>query len=238
MLKSSKVNPADIISVTIGTTVSTFSRLYSCIDTREWLLWITNEGPWTFPASKRELCRSFNQKKMACLRLWIVIISKSFSFLITLLAHYMTKTDFFNKQHFVNAVVEMDMTRLTPVAIIRLCSGFGKHAPPGVDWPDDMRTAICSYYALVKGGLQGKSKWVTSIPILQHWIDCWYVIQVDGDLINDIDEEEIQKECMIIKERGINSIVVVGVFKRSVLVQLSNHYYQIVIWFCQRMLQI
>ncbi|KAH8808658.1 hypothetical protein F5884DRAFT_675835 [Xylogone sp. PMI_703] len=91
--------------------------------------------------------------------------------------------------HFVNAVVEMDMSRLTRVAIIRLCSGFSKHAPPGVDWPDHMRSSICAHYALVKGGLQ-----------------------VDGDLIDDIDEEEIRKECEIIKQKGITSVVVVGVF--------------------------
>ncbi|PTB44493.1 uncharacterized protein TrAFT101_003044 [Trichoderma asperellum] len=91
--------------------------------------------------------------------------------------------------HFVNAVVERDAARLSTVAVIRLCGPFSKHAPPCVDWPDDMRQMILGHYALLKGGLE-----------------------VDGNLISDIDEREIKQQCDIIREKGIKSIVVNGVF--------------------------
>ncbi|KAL7797302.1 hypothetical protein V8C37DRAFT_399914 [Trichoderma ceciliae] len=91
--------------------------------------------------------------------------------------------------HFVNAVVERDVSRLSTVAVIRLCGPFSKHAPPCVDWPDDMRQMILGHYALLKGGLE-----------------------VDGSLISDIDEREIKEQCAIIREKGIKSIVVNGVF--------------------------
>ncbi|KAL6802674.1 hypothetical protein GGI42DRAFT_324952 [Trichoderma sp. SZMC 28013] len=91
--------------------------------------------------------------------------------------------------HFVNAVMERDANRLSKVAVIRLSGPFGKHAPPCVDWPDDMRELILGYYALAKGGLE-----------------------VDGSLISDIDEIEIRSYCKDIKDRGIKSIVVNGVF--------------------------
>ncbi|KAI1469646.1 DUF917-domain-containing protein [Daldinia caldariorum] len=91
--------------------------------------------------------------------------------------------------HFVNAVVERDAARLSKVAVLRLCGPFSKHAPPCVDWPDDMRELILGYYALLKGGLE-----------------------VDGYLISDIDENEIKEQCAIIREKGIKSIVVNGVF--------------------------
>ncbi|UKZ53158.1 hypothetical protein TrVGV298_006950 [Trichoderma virens] len=91
--------------------------------------------------------------------------------------------------HFVNAVMERDANRLSKVAVIRLSGPFGKHAPPCVDWPDDMRELILGYYALAKGGLE-----------------------VDGSLISDIDEGEIRTYCKEIKDRGIKSVVVNGVF--------------------------
>lgn len=91
--------------------------------------------------------------------------------------------------HFVNAVIERDAARLSKVAVLRLCGPFSKHAPPCIDWPDDMRELILGYHALLKGGLE-----------------------VDGYLISDIDEKEIKEQCAIIREKGIKSIVVNGVF--------------------------
>ncbi|RYO73994.1 hypothetical protein DL762_010572 [Monosporascus cannonballus] len=91
--------------------------------------------------------------------------------------------------HFVNAVVERDVTRLSKVAVIRLCGPFSKHTPPCVDWSEDMRELILGYYALVKGGLE-----------------------VDGFLISDIDEKEIKEQCAVIQEKGIKSIVINGIF--------------------------
>ncbi|KAL2134988.1 hypothetical protein VTI74DRAFT_10123 [Chaetomium olivicolor] len=91
--------------------------------------------------------------------------------------------------HFVNAVVERDASRLSRVAVIRLCGPYSKHAPPCVDWPEDLRGIVLGYYALVKGGLE-----------------------VDGDLIFDLDEEEIVEACTEIKRRRIKSVVVNGIF--------------------------
>ncbi|KAK0671031.1 hypothetical protein QBC41DRAFT_271409 [Cercophora samala] len=91
--------------------------------------------------------------------------------------------------HFVNAIVERDESRLSKVAVIRLSGPFSKHAPPCVDWPDDLRDIVLGYYALAKGGLE-----------------------VDGELISDIDEEEIKTQCQEIKKRGITSVVVNGIF--------------------------
>ncbi|KAK0624799.1 hypothetical protein B0T17DRAFT_599446 [Bombardia bombarda] len=104
---------------------------------------------------------------------------------------------------FVNAVVERDARRLSRVAVIRLCGPFSKHAPPCVDWPDDMRALVLGYFALVKGGLE-----------------------VDGSLIGAIDEDEIRGKCAEIRalnqqtlengdgkgSRAITSVVVNGVF--------------------------
>ncbi|ORY05053.1 hydantoinase [Clohesyomyces aquaticus] len=91
--------------------------------------------------------------------------------------------------HFVNAVVTRDHTRLSNVAVIRLSGPFSKHALPGIDWPPDMRKLILGHYALVKGGLE-----------------------VDGNLISDIDQDEIKAQCKIICEKKIRSVVVNGVF--------------------------
>ncbi|KAI1874588.1 hypothetical protein JX265_004796 [Neoarthrinium moseri] len=91
--------------------------------------------------------------------------------------------------HFVNAVVERDARRLSKVAVIRLCGLFAKHATPCIDWPEDMRELILGYYARVKGGLE-----------------------VDGYLISDIDAQEIKEQCARIKELGIRSVVVIGIF--------------------------
>lgn len=91
--------------------------------------------------------------------------------------------------HFINAVVERDAARLAKVAVIRLCGPFSKGVPPGVDWPAKLRDIILGYYSLVDGGLE-----------------------VDGDLISEIDEEQICDQAEIIKAKGIKSIVVNGVF--------------------------
>ncbi|KAA8616942.1 hypothetical protein PtrSN002B_008068 [Pyrenophora tritici-repentis] len=91
--------------------------------------------------------------------------------------------------HFVNAVVTRDRTRLSRVAVLRLSGLFGMYAPPCVDWPDSLREIILGHYALIKGGLE-----------------------VDGSLISDIKEQEIIEQCNIIKEKGIKSIVVNGIF--------------------------
>ncbi|KAI0974627.1 hypothetical protein F4678DRAFT_470593 [Xylaria arbuscula] len=91
--------------------------------------------------------------------------------------------------HFVNAVVERDAARLSKVAVLRLCGPFSQHTLPCVDWPDDMRQLVLGHHALLKGGLE-----------------------VDGQLISDIDEAQIRNECNVIREKGIKSVVVNGIF--------------------------
>ncbi|KAI0872109.1 hypothetical protein GGS24DRAFT_27983 [Hypoxylon argillaceum] len=91
--------------------------------------------------------------------------------------------------HFVNAVVERDAARLTKVAVLRLCGPFSQHAPPCIDWPDEMRGLILGHYALLKGGLE-----------------------VDGHLISAIDEAQIRRECAAVRAKGIRSVVVNGIF--------------------------
>ncbi|RSM15657.1 hypothetical protein CEP52_000750 [Fusarium oligoseptatum] len=91
--------------------------------------------------------------------------------------------------HFVNAVIERDAARLSRVAVLRLCGPFSKHTLPCVDWPADMRDLILGHHALLKGGLE-----------------------VDGHLISDINESEIKEQCAIIQQKGIKSVVVIGIF--------------------------
>ncbi|ATY66819.1 hydantoinase [Cordyceps militaris] len=91
--------------------------------------------------------------------------------------------------HFVNAVVERDASRLSKVAVLRLCGPFSKFVPPCVDWPADMRDLILGHYALLKGGLE-----------------------IDGDLISNISEAEIEEQGRIIREKGLGSVVINGVF--------------------------
>ncbi|KAF3044948.1 hypothetical protein E8E11_001155 [Didymella keratinophila] len=91
--------------------------------------------------------------------------------------------------HFINAVVEMDQSRLAKVAVIRLCGPFSKDIPIGIDWPPRLRNIICGYRGLVDGGLE-----------------------IDGSLIAELDVEEVKRQCEIIKSLGIKSIAVVGIF--------------------------
>lgn len=91
--------------------------------------------------------------------------------------------------HFVNAVVTRDRTRLSRVAVLRLCGPFSKHALPCVDWPSSLRRTILGHYALLKGGLE-----------------------IDGSHISDVKEQEIVEQCGIIKEKNIKSIVINSVF--------------------------
>ena len=91
--------------------------------------------------------------------------------------------------HFVNAVVERDAARLCRVAVLRIAGPFGKHAPPCVDWPDDMRDLILGYWASVDGGLE-----------------------VDGNLIRELDEGAVREQCRRIGGEGIRAVVVNGVF--------------------------
>ncbi|KAG9254169.1 uncharacterized protein F5Z01DRAFT_736979 [Emericellopsis atlantica] len=91
--------------------------------------------------------------------------------------------------HFINAVVEMDQSRLAKVGVIRLCGPFSKDIPIGIDWPPRLRDIMCGHRSLVSGGLE-----------------------IDGGLIAELDVEEVKREVEAIKAKGIKSIAIVGVF--------------------------
>ncbi|RDW94463.1 actin-like ATPase [Coleophoma crateriformis] len=91
--------------------------------------------------------------------------------------------------HFINAVVEQDASRLAKVAVLRLCGPFSKGVPPCIDWPASLRELICGHVAFLSGGCE-----------------------VDGSEIRDIDAQEIERECEVIKLKGIKSIVIAGIF--------------------------
>ncbi|KAK8207163.1 hypothetical protein IWZ01DRAFT_438818 [Phyllosticta capitalensis] len=91
--------------------------------------------------------------------------------------------------HFVNAVVERDARRLAKVAVIRLSGPFGKHAPPCIDWPDDLRELVLGHHAQVSGGLE-----------------------VDGRTISDPDADELASQASQIRALAIPSVVLIGTF--------------------------
>lgn len=91
--------------------------------------------------------------------------------------------------HFINAVVEMDQSRLAKVAVIRLCGPFSQDIPIGIDWPPRLRNVICGYRGLVDGGLE-----------------------IDGSLIAELNKDEVRRHCEIIKSQGIKSIAIIGIF--------------------------
>lgn len=91
--------------------------------------------------------------------------------------------------HFLNAIIERDVSRLDKVAIIRLSSNFTRSIPPFSDFPEELKKVLYGYNGYVSGGLQ-----------------------IDGSLIGEIKEEEIIEQCQIIKEKGLKVIVVAGVY--------------------------
>ncbi|KAI0312127.1 hypothetical protein OF83DRAFT_1270491 [Amylostereum chailletii] len=98
--------------------------------------------------------------------------------------------------HFINAVVEKDSNRLSPVAVIRLCGPFSRECYPGIDWPPDLASILCQYCGFVDGGLEA-----------------------DGNVIRDLVESQVEEQCARIKAKGIRSIVVNGIFSPSDVVE-------------------
>ncbi|KDQ60434.1 hypothetical protein JAAARDRAFT_191812 [Jaapia argillacea MUCL 33604] len=91
--------------------------------------------------------------------------------------------------HFINAVVEHDARRLSKVAVIRLSKSFTREVPPFSDFPMELKEIMNGYCAYVDGGLH-----------------------IDGSQEAPVDENQVVRECRAIKERGITSIVVAGVY--------------------------
>lgn len=100
--------------------------------------------------------------------------------------------------HFINAIIEHDARRLAPVAIIRLSKSFLREVPPFSDFPPALAKIMNGYYGYVDGGLH-----------------------IDGSQESPIVEEQIVKECAAIRERGIDAIVICGIFS-----PIDEHFHQ------------
>ncbi|KAL2007497.1 hypothetical protein VTN00DRAFT_8935 [Thermoascus crustaceus] len=100
--------------------------------------------------------------------------------------------------HFINAIVEHDVRRLSKVAIIRLSKSFTKEVPPFSDFPPALKKIMNGHYGYVDGGLH-----------------------IDGSQEAPIVEEQVVKQCAIIKEKGIDAVVISGVFS-----PIDDHFHQ------------
>ncbi|KAI1959100.1 hypothetical protein LOZ58_004808 [Ophidiomyces ophidiicola] len=91
--------------------------------------------------------------------------------------------------HFINAIVEHDARRLSKVAIIRLSRSFTREVPPFSDFPSALKAIMNGYYCYVDGGLH-----------------------IDGSQEAPVNEAQVVKECAVIREKGLNAVVISGVF--------------------------
>ncbi len=89
--------------------------------------------------------------------------------------------------HFTNAVIER--RHLSATAVVRLCLPAAQCLPPMVDWPADLRAAVGEHVFLASGGFE-----------------------FDGQPIAPFDPTEITRIGAQIRQRGITSIAVAGVF--------------------------
>ncbi|OQU97298.1 Hydantoinase/oxoprolinase domain-containing protein isoform 3 [Cladophialophora immunda] len=91
--------------------------------------------------------------------------------------------------HFINAIVQADRTKINRVAVLRLCGPFCREVEPFAGFPPRLKDAVCGYWAYLNGGLE-----------------------IDGRIITEVDEEEVLRHTQTIKDAGIVSVAVVGVF--------------------------
>ncbi|KAL2841747.1 hypothetical protein BJY01DRAFT_249415 [Aspergillus pseudoustus] len=90
---------------------------------------------------------------------------------------------------FLNAVIERDPQHLTRVAVLRLSKSFLRDVRPFSDWPLDLARAIEGYVGYADGGLH-----------------------IDGSEEAPVVEEQIVRECREIRSRGLNTVVIAGVY--------------------------
>jgi N-methylhydantoinase A/oxoprolinase/acetone carboxylase beta subunit/DUF917 family protein len=91
--------------------------------------------------------------------------------------------------HFINAVVEQDQSRLDSVAVIRLSAQFTRSTPPFSDFPPALKQIMCGYYSFCLGGCN-----------------------IDGSEIASIDPDELRKEARKIRDLGLKTVVLTGVY--------------------------
>ncbi|KDR80342.1 hypothetical protein GALMADRAFT_242719 [Galerina marginata CBS 339.88] len=91
--------------------------------------------------------------------------------------------------HFINAVVQLDSSRLEKVAVLRLAAPYTTECPSFIDFPQDLKHILNGHIAIIHGGMQ-----------------------IDGRTINDIREEEVVEQATIIRKKGLKNVVLVGVY--------------------------
>lgn len=100
--------------------------------------------------------------------------------------------------HFLNAIIENDIRRLSKVAVIRLSKSFTKEIPPFSDFPPRLTSILHGYNGYVDGGLS-----------------------IDGAQEAPIVESQVVSECKKIKALRLTAVVICGVFS-----PLDKHYHQ------------
>jgi hypothetical protein len=58
--------------------------------------------------------------------------------------------------HFINAVVQADESKLSRVAVLRLCGPFCREVPPFAGFPQLLRDVVEGYVGYLEGGLESK----------------------------------------------------------------------------------
>ncbi|KAB8260878.1 hypothetical protein BDV32DRAFT_158568 [Aspergillus pseudonomiae] len=91
--------------------------------------------------------------------------------------------------HFVNAVVQADSSRLSKVAVVRLCGPFTKQVPPFVEFPSDLKGIMGGPVFYLDGGLE-----------------------IDGREIAPLNVEQIKATVQSIQDAGIKMVALLGVF--------------------------
>lgn len=91
--------------------------------------------------------------------------------------------------HFINAVVERDPMKLDRIAVIRLVGPCSRELPPFSDFPRDLASLINGYTCYCDGGYR-----------------------INRKEISHINKSEIISNCEKIREIGLNTIAVIGMF--------------------------
>jgi len=91
--------------------------------------------------------------------------------------------------HFINAVIEQDSSRLSRVAVLRLCGPYSRKIHPFCDFPKGLANLLNGYIGYINGGYH-----------------------VDGNEVQPLNEEEIVEHAEEIQARGIYSVVINGIF--------------------------
>lgn len=108
--------------------------------------------------------------------------------------------------HFINAVVLADATRLSRVAVVRLCGPFTRMVPPFAEFTSKPREIIQGpvFYLVVGGaphGCHGSCMSLTNPGL-----------EIDGREIAPLDPKQIKATVKSIQKAGIQTVAVVGVF--------------------------